>query len=141
MCYMLFQCLIALPLFIFQGKGSRLENSMSLTTIASSPHDYDLLPHCSLKHRVKNSPINELDTSMCDNLPEERTVGGSCAPVKFLGDDDQDENDMEVFQLTEELDLEQIENHWYTKCYSYYNSSRQSFFYIFNILVSFIVMS
>lgn len=84
---------------------------MCLTTIASSPRDSDMLPHSLLEHRGDRSPIQEVESSVCDSVQEEQTDGGNCGPVKLLGDDDQDENDMEVFQLTEELDLEQIENH------------------------------
>lgn len=83
---------------------------MSLTTIASSPQDSDISPHSSQEHRCR-SPISELESFTCDSVSEEDSVGGTCGPVKLLGDEEQDENDMEVFQLTEELDLEQIENH------------------------------
>ncbi|KAL4231700.1 protein import into nucleus [Mactra antiquata] len=99
-----------------QWQGSRfrteLENAMGLMPIASSPRDTDLSVYPNVPSQDKTGPIHELESTSCDNTS---SVPGAddtmnSGPVKLLGDDDQDETDMEVFQLTEELDLEQIEN-------------------------------
>lgn len=83
--------------------------------IASSPRDCEIPVHGHLPVKHGNSPMHELESTARDNVSmvtaaDEET--GNCGPVKLLGEDDDDETDMEVFQLTEELDLEQIENHW-----------------------------
>lgn len=87
---------------------------MSLMPIASSPQDSDIPIHTHIPIKLGNSPIHELESNIRDNVSMATVAddeAGNIGPVKFLSDDDQDENDMEVFQLTEELDLEQIENH------------------------------
>lgn len=80
---------------------------MSLMPIASSPQDSEM-PLC-------NHPSDRPDSP--DSRSEDHSIGGepteeeqSPGPVKLLGDDD-DDGEMDLFQLTEELDLEQIENH------------------------------
>ncbi|XP_045190369.1 protein FAM53A-like [Mercenaria mercenaria] len=93
---------------------AELENAMSLMPIASSPRDSDVPIHGHIPVKHGNSPIHELESNIRDNVSMLTTADdemGNCGPVKLLGDDDGDETDMEVFQLTEELDLEQIENH------------------------------
>ena len=87
---------------------------MSLMPIASSPRDSEMPISGHLPVNHGNSPIHELESNIRDNvsmIPAADEQTGSCGPVKLLGDEDGDETDMEVFQLTEELDLEQIENH------------------------------
>lgn len=82
-----------------------LENVMSLMPIASSPQDTEM-PLCNFSMERPESP---------DSRSEDHSTGGepteeehSPGPVKLLGDD---EGEPDMFQLTEELDLEQIENH------------------------------
>ncbi|KAH3705445.1 uncharacterized protein LOC127859832 [Dreissena polymorpha] len=100
------------------GFQSGLENTTCLATIASSPHDPDhmmQLEHvfaASNSHTVVNfhtkSPLEELENANRDSVSMSEYCGGNSGPVKLLGD--LDEDDMEVFQITEELDLKQIEN-------------------------------
>ncbi|WAR21611.1 FA53A-like protein [Mya arenaria] len=98
---------------------SDLENAMSLTTIASSPHDQDHLQH--FEHQPgsnvaktvdrfysNGSPIHEFESTNRDSVGVSDVIATKTGPVKLLGD--LDDEDMEVFQFTEELDLEQIEN-------------------------------
>ena len=77
---------------------------MSLMPIASSPRDSEM-PTCSIPTGVPDSPDSRSEECSTEPTEEENSPG----PVKLLGDND--ESDMEMFQLTEELDLEQIENH------------------------------
>lgn len=90
-----------------------LENAMSLMPIASSPQDSNIpLSEQVLKNKDSHSYEPESTThngSAMRTVPED--VTGNSGPVKLLGEEEQDDTDMEVFQLTEELDLEQIENH------------------------------
>lgn len=89
---------------------TELDSAMSLMPIASSPRDSDLSAYSIVQSQHGTSPIHELESTSRDNVSVVNRADDS-GPVKLLGDDDQDEVDMEVFQLTEELDLEQIENH------------------------------
>lgn len=84
-----------------------LENVMSLMPIASSPQDSEM--------PLRNFPVDKQDSP--DSTSEDHSTTGepteeehSPGPVKLLGEDE-DESEMDMFQLTEELDLEQIENH------------------------------
>ena len=100
--------------FHFQRQGCRYRGDLdtSLTTIASSPRDPDHLQQledaCNRSNQDRfhsnNSPLHELEGANRDGAGQEVATG----PVKLLGE--RDDEDMEVFQLTEELDLEQIEN-------------------------------
>lgn len=84
-----------------------LENVMSLMPIASSPQDSEM-PLRNFATDMPDSPDSRSeDHSTADEPTEEEHSPG---PVKLLGDDD-DGTEMDMFQLTEELDLEQIENH------------------------------
>ena len=79
---------------------------MSLMPIASSPQDSEM-PMRNIATDMPDSPESRSEeTSTADEPIEDENSPG---PVKLLGDND--ESDMEMFQLTEELDLEQIENH------------------------------
>ena len=80
---------------------------MSLMPIASSPRDTEMPPMCNFSvERPESLDSRSEDLSTGGEPTEEENSPG---PVKLLGDDDEGEPDM--FQLTEELDLEQIENH------------------------------
>lgn len=96
-----------------QAPGSRfhdaLETVMRLLPIASSPRDCD--SNFGNREMTPLSPARDTDSTSCESVLADSDTGSiSTKPVKLLGEDD-DEMDMEVFQLTEELDLEQIENH------------------------------
>lgn len=83
-----------------------LENVMSLMPIASSPQDSEI-PLRNFSTEKVDSPDSRSEEPSTSEQPTEEEH--SPGPVKLLGEDD--ETEMEMFQLTEELDLEQIENH------------------------------
>jgi len=100
---------------------------MSLMPIASSPMDNDLPIKRMMETRT--SPISEMDSCRSDSAEFLDSESSDCVgegpvnligegPVKLIGEECQacdscPENDEveEIFQLQEELDLEQIENH------------------------------
>lgn len=91
-----------------------LDSVTSLMPIASSPHDSDIsMTNIFASSNSTASPTHELEATNRDSLTNSvmEEESENSGPVKLLGEDDQSETDMEFFQLTEELDLEQIENH------------------------------